>query len=136
MSDNQPYKDRDRVHEILEANESKDFVQRIFNPEKAPSIVNPDGGHSSHRMAVEVGAALGLKGDKAKKWYMFPTIIRDEYGGLTDHTNYGEDQDGWKKAWPDAKEKGEYIEFDSADDAMWLEKRWKLMWDINHKADY
>ena len=134
----QAYADRDKVFSILgnESNSSKDFVKRIFDPEKSPAVANPDGGSSTHRMAVEVGEALGLKGDKAKKWYMFPTVIRGEDGELVDHTSYGEDPDGWQKAWPDAQEKGDYIEFDSADEAMWLEKNWKLMWDINHKSDY
>ena len=107
-----------KVYSILAANEDKDFVTRILEPEKAPSIKNDDGTYSSHKMAVEVGNALGEKNDK---WYVFPTIIRQDDGSLKDFAK-------WQKAWPEAKKRGDYIEFDSFSEADWFEKNWKRMW--------
>jgi len=111
--------DFDRVFEILEANESKDFVQRIFSPEKSPSIKNEDGTSSTHRMAT--AEADGIH-------YVYPTILRGDDGYLT--RREGMD------AFDQARVRGEAIEFKTKKEAEWFEKNWKLMWDKKHKADY
>ena len=109
----------DKVFSILEANESKDFVQRIFSPEKSPSIKNEDGTSSTHRMAT--AEADGVH-------YVYPTILRGKDGYLT--RREGMD------AFDQARVKGEAIAFKTKKEAVWFEKNWKLMWDRNHKADY
>ena len=118
--------DFNKVFKILAKNEHKDFVQRIFYPEESDAIVNEDGSTSSHKMAAETGRAIG---ENPKKWYVFPTIVKDDDGFLVDYKDYN-------AAWPEAKRKGDFIEFDSKDDAIWFEKHWKLMWDRDFKADY
>ena len=118
MSD-QTQKDFDKVFKILDKNKSKNFVQRIFNPEKSPSIINSDGSASTHRMAT--AEADGVH-------YVYPTILMHEDGYLRE---YG-DADSFKEA----ASRGEAIGFKTAKEAEWFEKHWKLAWDINHKADY
>ena len=44
-----------------------EFIDRIYNPENYPYIVNDDGSVSTHRMAAEYD-------EQEKKWYVFPTI--------------------------------------------------------------
>ena len=107
-----------RVDEILAENSDKDFVRRIQEPEKSPSILNKDGSESSHRMAYEVGEALG---EEKGKWYVFPTIQRDKRGNLKDYKD-------WKRAWGPAKKNNDYIKFDTREDAEWFEKNWKVKW--------
>ena len=119
MSDNQATKDRDKVFEILEANSDKNFVERIFSPEKSPSIINEDGSASTHRMATS--EAEGVH-------YVYPTIIMHEDGYLRENSE--------DTAFDEAVSRGEAIGFKTAKEAEWFEKHWKLMWDLNHKADY
>jgi hypothetical protein len=107
-----------KVFAILEANQNKDFVKRILDPQNSPFIENEDKSVSTHRMALEVGEALGEDKDKV---YVFPTILRGEEGKLV---NYGD----WKKAWPAAKAQGEYLEFNSFEEADWFERNWKTVW--------
>ena len=112
-------KDFLKVFSILQKNESKNFVQRILYPEKADSLVNEDGSYSSHRMAT--AEADGVH-------YVYPTILRDDDGFLQQRE--GAD------AFNAAIRSGEAIGFKTHKEAEWFEKNWKLMWDLNHKADY
>ena len=110
-----------KVKSILAPNTDKDFVQRIISPQDSPFIKNKDGSESSHKMAFEVGEALGLKGERATKWYVFPTIQRESEGSLVDYKD-------WKKAWPSAEANQDFIEFDSKEEAEWFERNWKAVW--------
>ena len=118
MSD-QAQKDLKKVFKILEKNADKDFVKRIFSPEKSLSIINSDGSASSHRMAT--AEADGVH-------YVYPTILRYEDGYLRENSE--------ESAFKEAFSRGDAIGFKTKKEAEWFEKNWKLMWDINHKADY
>jgi len=113
-----------KVFEILQANQEKDFVRRIADPENSPFLdagLDKEGNrqYKSHKMALEVGEALG---EEPGKWYVFPTVQRDDFGeGLVDYKD-------WQTAWPKAKEKDDFIKFDSHKKADWFERNWKVVW--------
>ena len=71
---------------ILEQNADKDFVRRIRDPQNSPFVDNgPDKAPSSHKMAFEVGEAIG---EEPGKWYVFPTIQREQDGALVDYKDW------------------------------------------------
>ena len=111
--------DFDKVFKILEKNESKDFVQRIFSPELSDSIVNEDGSASTHRMATA---------EQDGVHYVYPTIQKNDNGYLQEY-------EGWD-AFDRAMIKNEAIGFKTKKEAEWFERHWKLIWNKNHKADY
>jgi hypothetical protein len=97
---------------ILEAaaNKSKEFIQRILNPEKYPRLDLGGGQYASHKMAwAEVEG----------KYTVFPTVQLDD-GKLREFP--------WKKALKRAIESGNYINFDTPEMADWFSKRYKLAW--------
>lgn len=51
-----------------------EFIDRIYNPDKYPFIMNGDGSISTHRMSAEQG--------EDGNWYVFPTIQRMKNGKL------------------------------------------------------
>tara|TARA_E500000331_G_scaffold342736_1_gene376717 strand:+ start:2111 stop:2431 length:321 start_codon:yes stop_codon:yes gene_type:complete len=51
-----------------------EFIDRINNPQKYPTIRNEDGSVSTHRMAAEV--------DENGNWFVFPTIVQLPDGKL------------------------------------------------------
>ena len=53
---------------------SPEFIDRIYNPDKYPFIMNGDGSISTHRMSAE-------QGDDGN-WYVFPTIQQMPNGEL------------------------------------------------------
>jgi len=100
-----------KVFDILEQNQAKDFVKRIMEPERSPSILNEDNSVSTHRMAT--AEADGVH-------YVYPTILRDEQGILRQ-------RDG-SDAFKAAIESGEAIGFKTAKEADWFERNWKVVW--------
>lgn len=95
---------------VLNANKNKGFVQRILNPSAYPVLPTPDGGIATHRMA------WGQLGDK---YVVFPTVLRNESGGLKD---YGD------SAFDHVLKTKNYIEFDNQQDADWFSKNYKGAW--------
>lgn len=108
QSDNKSFS---KVFEMLQANQEKDFVKRILEPEKADAIVNEDGSFSTHLMAT--GEADGVH-------YVFPTVIKDELGTLQKYEP--------KEAFNVAIKQGEAIGFKTAKEAEWFERNWKVVW--------
>jgi hypothetical protein len=110
-----PVRDAERfskVFDILQANQSKDFVQRIIDPQKKlEAIINPDGSYSTHRMAT--AEAEGVH-------YVFPTVLRDDLGNLRDY--------GKEDSFREAIKRGEAIGFKTAKEADWFERNWKVVW--------
>ena len=98
-----------KIGKVLDKNRGKDFVERIINPWDSPVLQNDDGTKSSHKMAW---------GESDGKYYVYPTVLRDGEA-LND---YG---DG---AWSEAYKRGEYIEFNSAEDADWFSQNYKNVW--------
>lgn len=104
------FRDQDVV-KILEANKNKTFVQRILHKDKYPTLPNKDGSISTHSMAwSEVDG----------KYIVYPTVL---YGG-GDKMRRFEDEE----AVPLAMESGNYIEFDSPEQADWFSKEYKSYW--------
>jgi len=100
-----------KVFELLQANQHRDFVRRILEPEKSDALVNSDGSYSTHRMAT--AEADGVH-------YVYPTIIRDEFGTLR--------QLEGSEAFRTALKLGDAIGFKTAKEADWFERNWKVVW--------
>ena len=103
-------KDIARVMKILEANEHLDFVQRILSPEQYPELTTEDGYRATHQMADS---------EADGKFYAYPSIVHSK-GALS----WLEDNDAFQYAM----DSGERISFDSAEDANWFAKNYKLIW--------
>ncbi len=105
-----------KVFDVLQANQKRDFVQRILDPQKKlEGIVNPDGSISTHRMATA---------EQEGVHYVFPTVMRDDFGRLR---SYHRDDDKFA-SFREALKRGEAIGFKSHKDAEWFEKNWKVVW--------
>ena len=100
---------------ILDANVDKDFVQRVNEiaggSKTFPRIDNPDGSISTHLMSW---------GEGDGNYYVYPNIHRDDEGNLKD---YGKD------AFRQAMKTGEFIQFDTAEEADWFSQNYKVGWD-------
>lgn len=97
--DKLPAGDAEAARQVLEANKGKNFVQRILNASDWPTVENPGGGYSSHRMA---------SGESDGRGVAFPTLFYDK------NTNaLYEPQDPVSEA----RKTGEYIEFGSPEEA-------------------
>jgi len=109
-------KDIDRVMKVLEANESLDFVQRIFSPEKYPAISEDErlgkGEFATHQMSY-------TENDEGTEFYVYPNIVHRE--GKLDWLEGGD-------AAKYAANSGEFIKFDKREDAEWFSENYKLIW--------
>ncbi len=98
------------IRQILEANKSKTFVDRILNKDKYPTLDLGDGNYATHKMAwAQVG----------DKYVVYPTVLWDgkqvkEYSP--------------QDAWNHVKTSGNYIEFDSPQEADWFSQNYKNVW--------
>ena len=94
------------------ANQNVPFVQRLFNPGIFPTINNPDGSYSSHKMGW---------GQSGNKYYAYPNI--DYFNGkLTDFS-----VPPWNRrfAFDEAMKNKNYIEFGSGEEADYFGKNYK-----------
>ena len=98
------------VEKILDDNRGVGFVDRVLNPNKYPSIQNPDGSISTHKMSY-------VSGDD--KFYVFPTILNGK-DGLTEYLPM--------EAWEHVKQSGNFISFDNEKDAAEFSKDYKKVW--------
>ena len=81
------------MRQTLRANSGKNFVQRITNASDWPTVANPDGSYSSHRMASAEGGGQG---------YAFPTLFYDKGPNALDQP---------QDPMSEARKTGEFIEF-------------------------
>jgi len=95
------------ISSIINANKDKTFIDRLINRQNYPVINNPDGTYSTHLMSY-VSA-----GDK---YHVFPTILWD-----------GENLQklDWETAYKYSKQTGNYLEFDTPEQAETFTKRYK-----------
>ena len=100
------------IRGILSQHENKDFVQRILNPKKYPSIPAEGGKRATHKM---------MWGEADGKFFVYPSIIHKK-GKLVDL--------GVKsnKAMEHALTSGEYIRFSTAKEAEQFSKGYKKVW--------
>jgi hypothetical protein len=112
MDDFQPVTDWEyqRLMQIMKENGSKSFVQRILRPSEFPTLDLGDGNYATHRMA------WGQLGDK---YVAYPTVLMNENGKLQDYAG---------DAWNHVQKTGNYITFDSPDEADWFAKSYKGAW--------
>ena len=82
---------------ILKTNKDKNFVDRLFNPDKYPDIKNPDGTYSTMKMRSSDNIA-------------YPTIVYNEKTKKLKELSP-------KEAYAYAISTGEYIEFPSEEEA-------------------
>ena len=99
------------IANILEANKDKGFIQRILNKDKCPVLPNKDGSSSTHSMAwSEVDG----------KFIVYPTVLYGKKGKLKRFDA--------RDALPLVMESGNFIEFDTPDQADWFSKEYKSYW--------
>ena len=93
---------------IFADNADKTFVQRVLRPEKFPTLPH-EGGIATHRMAW---SQLG------NQYLAYPTVLYDGEK-LVDYGN---------KALDKVLASGNYIKFDSPQEAQWFSTRYKEAW--------
>lgn len=98
------------IAQVLGSNNGKDFVKRIIFPDNAPKLDLGDGEVATHRMAWA---------EADGKYYVFPTVMRNDKGGLTD---YG------KNAFDEALRRREFITFDDPEKAAQFSEQYKDYW--------
>jgi len=103
--------DYKKLLELLDKNKDKEFVQRILNPSKYPTLDLGDGTKATHLMAW---------GEQDGKYYAYPTVLMNKKGEL-------EQQDP-DTAFKNVMQSGDYIEFDDPDEADWFTKNYKMLW--------
>jgi len=102
-----------RIEAVLEQNKSKDFVQRIVDPENSPSMDLGKGYTGTHLMAADWD-------DEEQRWMVYPTIVR--VNGELKKLEVNE-------AMMHAKATGEFIDFaGDKDEAIWFSKNYKKVW--------
>jgi hypothetical protein len=112
---------RSYVTKILADNRTKNFVQRILNPSMFPSLPNPDGTMSTHKMSwADDGAGNAI---------VYPTIVYDNYTKKLSRLEP-------RAAIDRAISTGEFIYFPSSryggkakNEAEWFSTNYKRYWD-------
>jgi len=107
------------IMEIMQRNKDKNFVQRVMNPTIFPHIKNEDGSVSTHLMASS---------EADGKHLVYPTILQDKSGKLTQREG--------DEAFDAAHKAGEFIEFDSAEEADWFARNYKHLWQNRPKPNF
>lgn len=96
-----------RLLETLLFYKGKDFINRIINAGDFPFLENRDGTKSTHGMAVS---------EKDGKFYVYPTVVYE--GGIMQRL-------GPDTAWNRAITSGDFIEFETEEDARDFSKEYK-----------
>lgn len=99
-----------RIKQILERNQDKSFVKRILRPGQYPSLDLGDGWEGTHLMAADT-----VKGHPI----VYPTILWD--GEKLTQFNREE-------ALKQVLKTGNYITFDSLEEAIGFSKDYKQYW--------
>jgi hypothetical protein len=105
-----------KVGGILQANKKKNFVQRIIEKDKWPSLPAENGGVMTHLMSWDQ-----LGPTPKDRPIVYPEIVYDE-------GSKGLRRLGRAEAKDHAVKTGEYIEFDDPETADWFSKRYKAYW--------
>jgi hypothetical protein len=95
---------------ILMQHSDKSFVQRILNPSAFPTLDIGNGQYATHKMAWT---------EANGKYYVHPTVLWDGKS-LKD---YGKD------AFKHVMKTGNYIEFNSPEEADWFSTKYKAAWE-------
>jgi hypothetical protein len=100
-----------KIRNLLNQNKDKGFVKRILEPDKFPRLDVGNGHYATHKMA------WGKVGDR---FMVFPTVLYDgkELQSFTPDV-----------AIKHVLETGNYIEFDTPQEADWFSKSYKKVWE-------
>jgi hypothetical protein len=101
-----------KIARILSENSGKNFIQRVINRGSFPAIKNKDGTISTHRMAWADMPDGG--------YAVYPTIFQESDGKLKEYPG--------EEAYAEALKRGEYIKFETPDEADWFSKNYKNLW--------
>lgn len=102
-------KERNRVFGVLIKNMDKPFVKRVLMRDFYPKMDLGNGRHATHKMAW---------GESDGRYFVFPTVIFDG----KQLKDYGSD------AFGHAMSTGNFIEFESPEEADWFSRRYKAIW--------
>lgn len=106
--------DRKYLMTVLNQNKDLNFIQRILEPNKWPTLDLGEGNYATHQMAW---------GDDGRgNYFVYPTVVYDQQSKQLRKLG---DQDAWKHALDNK----EYLRFKSADTADWISKNYKKAWD-------
>lgn len=105
-------RDLDYIKQVLQQNSQKNFVDRIINKDKYPTMDLGSGNYATHKMSYSTfnnGAMV------------YPTIVYDPAQKKLVQLSA---QEAPKRA----VSSGEYINFDKPEDADWFSKNYKQYW--------
>lgn len=105
--DEQEYK---KIMSILSNNMNMNFVKRILTPDLYPRINYDDENYATHKM---------MWNQMGNKYAVMPSII---------YQNNSLRELDPRSAYDYAKSSGEYIEFDTPEEADWFSKNYKKVW--------
>ena len=103
--------ERKKIRSILDKNKDKSFVQRILKPDNFPRLDLGNGNYATHKMSW---------GESDGKYRVFPTVLFGD-GKLQQYEP--------REAFGHAMNTGNFIEFDSAEEADWFSKNYKKVWE-------
>jgi hypothetical protein len=101
------------INQTLNKYKDLNFVDRIINKDKYPTLDLGDGNYATHKMGYstnDLGAVV------------YPNVIHDQESGTLVELSPDE-------AYQHAMQTGEYIPFDSENDADWFGKNYKKVWE-------
>jgi hypothetical protein len=98
------------IMDTLLANKDKSFVDRIINRRKYPVLDLGNGQYATHKMAWN---------ESDGKYHVFPTVLYDG----KELRQFSPDE-----AYNHAKSTGNFIEFNTPEEADYFSKRYKAFW--------
>jgi hypothetical protein len=108
--------EKTKVRKILEKHQDKTFVQRVLNPKEYPSIdLGYAEGPSTHLMS------WGTTG-RERRPIVYPSVIYDHRSGTLRELSPAD-------AMQHAELTGQFIPFDTKQEADWFSKRYKAAWE-------
>ena len=98
------------IMKILRAHEGLPFVNRILNRDKFPTLDLGNGNFATHKMAYS---------EADGRFYVYPTVVQEgpQLRALEPAAAYQR-----------ARQTGDFIEFNSGEDADWFSRRYKAAW--------
>ena len=101
----------ENIYNILVENKNKSFIKRVLKPKDYPTLDNKDGTFSTHSMAW---------GEVDGKYVVFPTVLHTQDKKLKRFP--------FKEAWENVRKTGNFIEFDTSEEADYFSREYKQYW--------
>ena len=106
-----------KLFNILNQHKNLNFVKRIINPQQYPRMARPDLGENAYQTHL-----MSYGTDDSGKWKVFPMVVQEPQTGLL------REMQPFQAAYKHALNTGEYIPFESEDEADWFTKNYKKIW--------